>query len=62
MDQSHFWEASSFWASQKFRRILCILKVPYRVHNSPQILSTLIKINQVRAFWIASNAEFMKFS
>jgi hypothetical protein len=49
MEQRHFWEANSFSASQKIPRILWKLKVRYRTHNSPPLVSILSQINPVHA-------------
>ena len=45
MDQSPFWEAKWFSASQEIPRIVCISKVHYSIHKCPKPVPVLSQIN-----------------
>jgi len=49
MDQSPFWDAKRFQASQEIPYILLYPKVHYRVHNSPPPIPILRQISPVQA-------------
>ena len=48
MEQSPFWEANQFSASQEIPRILCKPKVHYRIHKCPPPVPILIQLDPVR--------------
>jgi hypothetical protein len=49
MEQSPFWEANSPSAGEGIPHLLWTLKVHYRDHNSPQLDTILIQIDQVHS-------------